>query len=684
MTDLARRVVRAWRTELRLLCFHWTFPVLHLLWAALLLYTFRAWVGATAEAALSGELGNLTIGAVSLVSLIVGAVSASRSARTRFDDLEQTYPTGAEVLVARWLATVTALLTTLIVPLALALRVGPVDSFTRTVPRYLLAATITYAFAGAIGWCAVVWLGNRRWIYPVLAAGWVAVSPISRIMTGGRGISSLLDFTRMNDAEYQELWGRFLAGDLPALFNRFYAGLALGVLALAVLLTQQRRTRRLPVLAGTLVLAGLAFALTGGMRYHSLLTEWGAEAVAMDFSGRERAEVATDREVIDAWAIDADLRDLARPRFDARLVLRNAGSEPISDATLTLYHDLVVVDSSLPVTRDGDQLTLALPEPLAPGATTEVRLTYEGAFAVYVRYQQGKPQLTYFAGPGGVRLLPAVGWYPLAGVRGLGDLNRFESQAHAPAVFRLTVHVPAGYGVTSNLPPVGDGVFAADRATWAYLIAAPRLRTAQVGRVTVAAPDSLLPRARAYAARFDATLDRLTPFFPTVQIDGLTFALLDGMPGYVPETPAADQQILIVFDPDQIDILDLSLEMDAQYFGSRVLNSLWTAAIGAPVDPDAERWFAPWTLDLFLWAYAREEGDPDKIAATIDAYGRSLPGGDNGSKLPARALLDIYRQRGNAGIQAVIDRLLSNPASLDGVTSDEAIAAWYREVAGVR
>lgn len=682
MTDLACRLVRTWRTELRLLCLHWTFPVLHLLWAGLLLFTFRTWIGVTAEAALSTELGNLSIGAVSLVSLIVGAVSASRSARTRFDDLEQTYPTGAEVMLGRWLATVTALLSALIVPLVLAFRVGPVDSFTRAVPRYLLEATITFAFASAIGWCAVVWLGNRRWIYPVLAAGWVAITPMSRILTGGRGISSLLDFTRMNRADYRELWGHFLVGDLPSLFNRFYAGLGLGVLALAVLLIQRRRTRRLPVLAGALVLAGLVFALVGGARYNDLLTEQSAEAVAIDFSGGEPAEVVSDREVIDAWEIDADLRDLARPRFDARMTLRNAGSTPISDATLTLYHDLVVVDSSLPVTRDGDQLTLALPEPLAPGAATEVRLTYEGAFAVYVRYQQGKPQLTYFVGPGGVRLLPAVGWYPVAGVSGLDDLNRFESQNHPPGAFRLTVQAPAGFGVTSNLPQVSDGVFAAEHVTGAFLFAAPRLRTEQVGKVTVAAPDLLLPRARALAARFDATLDRLTPFFPTVQIDGMTFALLDGLPGYALERAPAGRQILLVFDADQIDSLDRSLEMDAQYFGSWVLNSLWPAAIVPPVDPEAEQWFAPFSLDLFLWAYTREEGDPDEMAATIDAYGSSWHINEM-SKLSTYTLLDIYRQRGVEGIQVVIDRLLAAPDSLEGFETDEEIAAWYREVTGV-
>src|SRR5690606_38000089 len=96
-------------------------------------------------------------------------------------------------------------------------------------------------------------------------------------------------------------------------FNLFYAGLALGVLALAVLLSQRRRTRRLPVLAGAVVLAGLAFAVTAGERHGSLFADWSARAVAIDFGDREQAEVVTDREVIDAWEIDADLRDLSRP-----------------------------------------------------------------------------------------------------------------------------------------------------------------------------------------------------------------------------------------------------------------------------------------------------------------------------------------------------------------------------------
>ena len=116
----------------------------------------------------------------------------------------------------------------------------------------------------------------------------------------------------------------------------------------------------------------------------------------------------------------------------------------------------------------------------------------------------------------------------------------------------------------------------------------------------------------------------------------------------------------------------------------RCLNAASTrpAAIVPPVDPEAEQWFAPFSLDLFLWAYTREEGDPDEMAATIDAYGSSWHINEM-SKLSTYTLLDIYRQRGVEGIQVVIDRLLAAPDSLEGFETDEEIAAWYREVTGV-
>lgn len=683
MLDLLRRLFVTWRLELRLLCLHWTFPVLHVIWALFLFMFLHGMPDVTAESVLRGELGPLAIGSVSLAALFVGAAAASRSVRTRIADLELSYPTGAEVLVGRWLATVTALMSTLVLPLGLALRVGPWSSFLRAAPGYLLDGAITFAFASAVGWCAVVLLGNRRWVYPLLAAGWIGAAS-SRFFIDRRGFDwpemALLDFMRTNPSGYQELWGRLSVGDLPLWFNLFYVTLALGVLALAILWSQRRRRRRLLPVTGGVVLVSLALVVTTGAQYGGLVRSWNGDAAAINLDGRPLALVATDREVVDAWEITADLRDLAKPRFDARLTLRNAGDEPISEVTLTLYRDLVVSESSVPVTRDGDQLELSLPEPLAPGATTEVRLTYGGAFTVRTRLHDTLPEPTYFIQKDGVRLLPAVGWYPLAGMDGLDDLDRFTGRPHAPGAFRLTVQAPAGFGVTSNLPQVGEGVYAAEQATWVYLIASPRLRVEQAGAVTVAAPDALLPRARAFAGRYEESLRQMASFFP-VQADGLTFAILDSRWGFVYDTPPVDGQLLVVTNASQMTQFDDPIENDFYHFGRAVFEDLWMLATGIEYDPWMGRVHGPFSLQVFLWAYVQAGGDPDGIAAVIDDHNASWRYAEG---LPAiLALLDIYREHGEAGIQTIVDRLVTDPGSIQTAESEEDVAAWYKEVAGV-
>ena len=139
-------------TELRLLVFNWIYPVLHLIWIILLISMFVGRDDRSAQALLETTLGRLSIGLISLVGLFLAGISASRSERVKFFDLEESFPTDFEVIAGRWLAGTCALLLFLIEPLALAVRQGPLASLMDELPAFLSEAGLTIAFTTALAW----------------------------------------------------------------------------------------------------------------------------------------------------------------------------------------------------------------------------------------------------------------------------------------------------------------------------------------------------------------------------------------------------------------------------------------------------------------------------------------------------------------------------------------------------
>jgi len=98
---ILHRLLASFRIELRLILFNWVYPLLHLLWGILFYQLFVGKDDRSAIALLETTVGRLAIGLISLIGLFLAGISASRSKRVRFLELEETYPTGFEIIAGR-------------------------------------------------------------------------------------------------------------------------------------------------------------------------------------------------------------------------------------------------------------------------------------------------------------------------------------------------------------------------------------------------------------------------------------------------------------------------------------------------------------------------------------------------------------------------------------------------------
>lgn len=688
MPDLLHRFVAAWRLELRLICRHWAYPLLLAAWPGLVVLIYRDVPFLTAEGMLLGERDEVNVaGLVALAALFLGATSAARSERVKLALLEESFPTGAEVPLGRWLAGVVALLPVLLPPLVIAYRIGPSGSFWRSAPVFVAELLIAIAFAAALAWLLVNWVGPRRWLYPLLAGIWLGGLYGAVLLVAGAPwyypAAGLLDFTRSGMADtyggrghYQELWGRLLRGPLPRWFDLFYLGFAIVLAALLATRTHLRRQRRLPVVAGSVLLATLALTSTAGIAYVAQVRSWTAQAVdASHYDDRTYAPLESPI-AIDAWQIEADLRQPARPTFTAAVTLRNDSTDPLTDATLTLNRDLTIRESSVPVTREGEHLRLALPQPLPPGASITVRLVYQGAIEILWRSSQGLAEPIFFTDARGVRLSLPAGWYPLPGEFPL-DSTRVNLQ-HPPAAFSLTVQAPQGFGVISNLPRIDDGTFAAEQASWAFVLAAPRLRVEQAGTITIAAPEAAMASLRAVAERSHEVQSRLRPFFPDKPPARLTVALPDQWQGTargLPTTsaPADDQHLILAHHNGLIRLhKHVTPLMEMTSLVHPITESMLMEGSSG----------LPWSMlgvNPFLAAYLLEEGDPDRMAAALN----SLQHTDAWDIEVALALNAVYRAQGEAGVAQVLAEMRTARDHLAEMHPME-MPGWITEVADGR
>jgi hypothetical protein len=665
---MSDRFLKAYIVELRLLVMHWSYPLLHVLLIALLLYfTDGGEYGRTALGTLETLAGRLAIGLISLVGLFAAGLGASRADRAKAAELEWTFPTGEEVVVGRWLAGVTALLGFLLEPLIVATRQGPLSSLLAGLPTYTGEAALTIAFTTAGAW----WLARRiplgRWSYPLLAAGWLAFLVGPTLFINRFPYLSLFNFMRQGVMSYHsELWRRLGYGDALLWFNLFYAGLMLFFLGLLMWWERFRRSRR-PSVSGVLVAIGaLAMALFAGANYVAPILAIVAETPT---TAPPPPAPAVTGLVIEAYDLTLNLSEGDRADFEAAVSMHNQGEVPLHRFDLQLHPTLQVTEADAAFEREGVRVWFDLPEPLAPGERRTLRMRYGGP--VWEAYlDEGVPVAEAFVHPDGVRLSPIVVWYPE--VPGESALRYASSE---PFDFRLVVEGTGDLRFGSNLPAVGPNVFESGDATWVYLVGSPFLVTEEAGDTLLITARDDLPRVRPMISVYTEALAHLRRFMPDVPVEGLTAMVLQ--PGLLPQgTPPSDGRAVVVigrlvlYDLNDPDAYNFPMVWDA------LLYDLWRLGGGA-LEGDVA-WHVR-EAAAFIWMHYGCDGDPACIAKEMEPTLANMGVEWSKNYLPA-ILLEIYEQEGEDAIVRILREFRLRSETFSQMPREE-ILTWLRESA---
>lgn len=658
------RLFTAFGIELRLLVVNWQYPLMHLLWGALFFQMFAGRDNRSAQALLETLLGRLATGLVSLVGLFIAGNSASRSRRLNFLDLEETFPTGFEVIVGRWLAGIVALMLFMAEPLLIAANQGPLESLLEELPIFLGETGLTIAFTTAMAWALLSRLKVDRWAYVILAAVWLGFAAGPTTFASRFPSASLLNFMRQGVSFYSDLWGRVVYGNQPFWFNLFYFGLLALCLAVMVLEVSVRRFRRLSwpgvlLMTGALLLSGLA-----GTRYIERVQA--AQAITPIESVVAEPVYFT----VNDYRLIIDISDPNQPRFFSNLTARNTGATALDQLVFRLNPDLSITNSNKAAERNGELVYVQLPEPLTAGESLSLTLDYEGILRVE-KISNGVVEATDFIDPRGIRLTPVAQWYPVPAY------TTRPSAQHDPAYFYLRVTNSDGLPITANLPTVGENTFEAEAVSWIFLIAAPHLIVEQTGDVTLVTSQSDLMIGRELVQDFSAPLQAITPFFPGADVHGLMLMVLgeeDGLPEHTP--PVAGYPLVVIprYMRDSFSKAD-----DWQDFVIRALTAdLWQMIGGeleTNIGPVTGLDEAFYDVVDFMRLYYREKGDAMQMAVRLRER-QAIIGSDlSGSR---QALLEIYQRGGREAIVSVLRQMALHSDELRALSSDE-LANWIRK-----
>jgi hypothetical protein len=659
------RFSHAFWMELRLLVRNWFYPIMHVLWAALLIVMFFDHdAGITllstlrdsrsAQAQLETTLGRFSIGMVSLIAIFIAGISASRARRTRFAWLEDSFPAGAEIPLARWLATLLALAAFLVQPLLIAAYQGPPASLLAGLPLFVFEGVLTIAFTAAFAWWLASLLKMGRWSYPLLAAVWMGFMAGPTILGLRFGaVGQLLNFMRQGVSFYSEMWGRTPYAGLENLFNLFYLGLLALLLILLLLVIVQRRFFRIPVMGVAAALLALALTVYGGSAYirlfdHQVLQMNAGISSYLNLDGPAwESELAVER-----YDLILDLTDSDYPTFSAHLLVVNPGSVPLETLDLALMPALKVTDASLPYEQQAGRLRFSLPQPLQPGDMLDLQVNYAGPVRRVNVYER-VPQWEDFIHLDGVRLSPGTIWYPQP-VSGAGE-----------AVYHVEV-VGAGMPFASNLPAVGDYEFASEAATWVFLIASPHLVTHDEGAVRLVTARNDLELVEEYAVIYADLLPQVQAFFPQVQVDQAILMVLGEENGMPENTPPSFGAPLVISSPW---VLNWLKEEDYGRYRMGFLPlfyDFWSLAGG---NVDAESKIQLDELARFLWTRSRVGVDIESIDAAYDTH---ITGFEE-------RLLSVFALEGDEGLRKLLDELVERSGE-GKLAAPEDWNAWLEEV----
>ncbi len=685
-SQVFQRLFTAYRLELQLICWHWSYWLINLLFAGLMFSIFMTPVAnyETAQALLMVGVGRNAVGLASLLVLFLAGISATRSMRSRFATLEMAFPIGTEVTLGRFLATVSISIPFLLSPLLIAWIAGPVSSFLRGVPVFVFEGLLTIAFSTGVVWLIQVTTSIRRWMYPAFGLLWLVAS-IGTVILNNDGLivpgASLFNFARFGYGSYTETWGRLLQGDLPVYFNLFYIGLVILLVSLISWIVGQRRFyRSMPaallsacLAAGLALFSGGIYTVTVAQDNAQIRAQW--EANENNWLLPAEAPYAVKH-----YAIAVHLEGI--PRFSVEMDILNRGDRPVSELDFTLNGQFQLTESSATYERSGNFVRILLDEPLMPNASTIIELSYSGSLRWLEPVPGAPSETTNFIRKEGVHLAYEIAWYPIAGRVSL--LTSIQGRTpDVSAAIRLQVIGNEYLQFASNLPQVESRVFVSEGATWANLIGAPNLLTVRLlDGVTVIASQAeldkideeltqLLTEAQATVGQYfdPPNLTIILPFVRSFQLPTMY------------DVSLMTEGLAFFLRPVQLQFPQGQYETG--------IYALTRTALG-----DNDMTLLTENVAYFLWIQLQADGDPrqmrvlmeEKIARTpvfdeAFAVSRAMPGFATSYAI-TEELLRIFTENGDVQTVRVIQKMQAEFVALKDKSASEVIA-WMNEVAHV-
>lgn len=679
-------IQRFWATyvlELRLTCLHWAYLLFLAVWSGFIIITYTQ----DDYRSIQG-LFNIVLGFGSLIAMFLTGIQASRPQRNRFDLLEIALPSGLEILLARWLVSMTTVGGLVIAPLVVLITAPAGRLNTSYVLNNLLLILVAAAFATGLIWLVQNTLGIRRWMYPLFGILWLAGGILPNMLTNDRlplpGIS-LINFITMNQSISSPLWGQLSQGQLTDLTMLFYVGIVM--LFAGVMLWRSALARfywRSPMI---IILTGVAVAvvLFAGSSYTAQVSAANQQVIAED----QHQQTFVDQIMhpaempFEVTAYNVMFALGTPSQLTAEMDVLNRSDAPLTELTFSLYHQFEINDASETFTRERDILTLSLSQALAPGESSHVSVSYQGNIAYLERRLGRPPEATYFIHPEGVNLACAALWYPVPGrlLPAYSEVNdNFYTILHCPldkpAAFRLVIDAPGPLNYASNLTRIDATTFMSEGTTWVQIIGAPNLQTTTEGALTFVTTVEEFVRLRPLIRQYYVpAFEHLQRFFPDTQ--HLTVVALELSPDSWSRWdayPATEESLFAFIAPRQFDFITAATQSEYYNLGEPLLASVFGAQRNTVIA----------NIIYFLWIHYIANGDVEEMGMFMES---GLPAGGTFSyfSLPyeeryriALTLYDIYSEQGETAVIDLIREMRTQMGTLGGMSADE-IADWIEE-----
>ena len=694
MRSTFMRFGREYRLQLKLIVGHWSYWAMHAVFAFLMIALFGDRGDLSAEGMLTASLGTVSTGLIMLVSMLLSGLAASRSKQYHLSELAETFPTGGEILLADWLASCTAGLGLLLEPIALAAYVGPFDSMIAGLFPFCWYTLAAALLGSAFTWWLSSQLKFRRWVYPLLAAAWAAFW-IGPMFLSRTGIDlTLIDIpTRMQNADFDELFGRLEPAALSSWFCAFLFSLALFLLALAFWNQRSRRfnQRVWPGLPLTALSVGLCifcaaqfsdvkgnldqytvqnpFNLSEAGQFYGTLTD--SESNPIQNPNNLPTASQPEGGQIESYDVSVEMSPPASlPTITVKFTLHNDGDIAKDTWNLGLNPHFKIISCNYSFVRDQDSLQIQLPDALQKAQSVEVSLVYEGEFTTYSPGPQ-IPVANQFIDQEKARLGLDSLWLPVAEGQNLESLVA-EGVLAEPVSIHLVVKAPQGVNTYSNLTEVAPGEYSASETTWVYWVASSRLATSALGQMQIYGTIGSIKIASPHTTEIEAFYRMVQSFFPQVKANPATLLIFDSRNGMENDLQVIDNRPVLVipriFFAYWDDDSDSAKIYTTESIGSALVKDFYQMSGGSNLG-----WREMDSLGRFLWVYYEEDGDSSAMREQLA----------NATQLQV-VLIQIKEHSGSDGIQQAIELLQHIPADFEYSNTDEsAVANWLKEALNV-